>query len=63
MTKIAARTILPVFEIEGTTQVGDVSHRFRGIGEEGRNKLKDILENARDGGASAIDKALQLLGQ
>lgn len=55
--------ILPVFEIEGTTQVGDVSHRFRGIGEEGRNKLKDILENARDGGASAIDKALELLGK
>lgn len=55
--------ILPIFEIEGTTQVGDVAHRFRGIGEEGRNKLKDILENARDGGANALDKALQLLGQ
>ena len=55
--------ILPIFEIEGTTQVGDVAHRFRGIGEEGRNKLKDILENARDGGANAIDKAIQLLGK
>jgi hypothetical protein len=55
--------ILPVFEIEGTTQVGDVSHRFRGIGEEGRNKLKNILENAREGGASALDKALELLGK
>lgn len=55
--------ILPIFEIEGTTQVGDVSHRFRGIGEEGRNKLKGILEGARDGGTNAIEKALQLLGQ
>ena len=55
--------ILPIFEIEGTTQVGDVAHRFRGIGEEGRNKLKGILESARDGGSSAIEKALQLLGK
>lgn len=55
--------ILPIFEIEGTTQVGDVAHRFRGIGEEGRNKLKGILESARDGGSNAIEKALQLLGK
>jgi hypothetical protein len=54
--------MLPILEVEGTTQVGDVSHRFRGIGEEGRNKLKEVLESAKDGSASAFEKALQLLG-
>lgn len=54
--------MLPILEVEGTTQVGDVSHRFKGLGEEGRNKLKIILEGVKGGGSSAIDKALQLLG-
>ncbi len=55
--------MLPILEVEGTTQVGNVKHRLKGIGEEGRNKLKDILESAREGGTGAIDKALQLLGE
>jgi hypothetical protein len=59
----ATNEMLPIVQVEGTTQVGDVAHRFRGIGEEGRNRLKDIFENARDGGSTALDKALQLLGQ
>lgn len=54
--------MLPILEVEGTTQVGDVSHRFKGLGEEGRGKLKTILENVKGGGTSALDKALELLG-
>ncbi len=55
--------MLPVFEIEGTTQVGDANHRLRGIGEEGRDKLKSILESAKDGSSTTIDKLLDLLGK
>jgi hypothetical protein len=55
--------MLPVLEIEGTTQVGDANHRLRGIGEEGRNKLKSILESAKNGSTTTIDKLLDLLGE
>ncbi|MCP4403096.1 MAG: hypothetical protein GY801_38040 [bacterium] len=54
--------MLPILEVEGTTQVGDVAHRFKGLGEEGRGKLKNILESVKGGGSSALDKALRLLG-
>ncbi len=54
--------MLPSLEVEGTTQVGDVAHRFKGLGEEGRGKLKNILESVKGGGSSALDKALRLLG-
>ena len=55
--------MLPVLEVEDTTQVGDIAHRFKGLGEEGRGKLQSILESVRDGGTSALDKALKLLGE
>ena len=54
--------MLPILEVEGTTQIGDVAHRFKGLGEEGRGKLITILEDVKDGGSSALDKALRLLG-
>lgn len=54
--------MLPILEVEGTTQVGDVAHRFKGLGEEGRGKLIDILESVKGGSSSALDKTLELLG-
>lgn len=54
--------MLPILEVEGTTQVGDVAHRLKGLGEEGRGKLINILESVKGGGSSALDKALRLLG-
>jgi hypothetical protein len=55
--------MLPILEVEGTTQVGTIDHRMRGLGEEGRNKLKDILESVKEGSSGALDKALELLGK
>ncbi len=54
--------ILPIYEIEGTTQVGDVAHRFKGLGEEGRTKLEKLLETVQQDGSGAIDKLLKMLG-
>jgi hypothetical protein len=53
--------MLPVFEIEGTTQVGDAEHRIKGIGEETRSKVLKILEDAKKGSSTTLDKAKQLL--
>ena len=54
--------ILPIYEIEGTTQVGDVAHRFKGLGEEGRTKLEKLLETVKEDGSGAIDNLLKMLG-
>lgn len=55
--------ILPVYEIEGMTQVGDTEHRMRGLSEETRNRLLEILEETKEGGSTALDRAKQLLEQ
>jgi hypothetical protein len=55
--------MLPILEVEETTQVGDITHRFRGVGEEGRSRLEEFLENAKGDGSSALEKALELLGK
>lgn len=55
--------ILPIHEIEGMTQVGDTEHRMRGLSEETRNKVLEMLEETKEGGSSALDKAKQLLEQ
>ena len=55
--------ILPIYDVEGTTQVGDVTHRFKGLGEEGRNKLKTLLESAKEGSSGAMDKFLKYFGE
>lgn len=52
---------LPVYEIEGTTQVGDAEHRMRGIGEETRKKLIEAFEEAQEGGSAALEKLKQVL--
>ncbi len=54
--------MLPIYEVEGTTQVGDISHRFKGLGEEGRGKLEKLLESVKEDGTGAIDNLLKLLG-
>ncbi len=54
--------ILPIYDVEGTTQVGDISHRFKGLGEEGRGKLEKLLESVKEDGTGAIDNLLKLLG-
>lgn len=51
--------MLPIFEVAGTTQVGDLKHRLQGVKDEGQDKLQDIFEE----GSSAIDKALKFLGE
>jgi hypothetical protein len=53
--------MLPIYEIENTTQVGDSEHRIKGLGDETRKKLNEILEGAKEGGTTALDKAKQLL--
>ena len=55
--------MLPIFEVEGTTQVGDIAHRFRGVGEEGRSRLEEFLKNAKGESSTALEKALELLGK
>lgn len=54
--------MLPILEVESTTQVGDMAHRFKGLGKEGQNTLKNLLKDVKDGGAGALEKALQILG-
>lgn len=54
--------ILPIYEIEGTTQVGDVAHRFKGLGEEGRTKLEKLLQTVKEDGSGTIDNLLKMLG-
>jgi hypothetical protein len=56
-----AGEILPIQKIEGMTQVGDTEHRMRGLSEETRNKVLEILEETKEGGSTALDKAKQLL--
>ncbi|PID56879.1 hypothetical protein CSB45_09440 [candidate division KSB3 bacterium] len=58
----AKNEMLPILEVEGTTQVGDLSHRFKGLGEEGRGKLTSVLEQMRSDGTDALDKAFEFLG-
>ncbi len=53
--------MLPIYEIEGTTQVGDAEHRIRGVSEETRSRVIEILEDAKEGSSTALDKAKQLL--
>ncbi len=55
--------MLPILEIEGTTQVGDAAHRFKGLGEEGRNSLKNILEDVKGESSGALERMLELLGK
>lgn len=59
----ATKEMLPIYLIEGTTQVGDVAHRFKGIGEEGRSTLKTLIESAKTQGTGALDKLLERLGK
>ena len=60
---VSKSEMLPILEVEGTTQVGDIAHRFRGIDKEGRARLRAFLENTKDESSSALEKALELLGK
>jgi len=53
--------MLPVFEVEGTVQVGEVEYRLKGMGEETRSKVLNLLEEAKKGSSTALDKVKQLL--
>lgn len=53
--------MLPVLEVEGTTQVGDAQHRIQSIGDETLEKMRTIFEDAKEGGAGALEKAKKLL--
>ena len=55
--------MLPILDVEGATQVGDLAHRFKGLGEEGRNKLVDAIESAKAQGSGALDSIIKLLGK
>jgi hypothetical protein len=57
----ATNDMLPVFEVEGTVQVGEVEYRLKGMGEETRSKVLNLLEEAKKGSSTALDKAKQLL--
>ena len=46
--------MLPVYEIKGTTQVGKAEHRMIGLKDQ-------LLEDAKEGGSAALEKAKQLL--
>lgn len=52
---------LPIYEVEGTTQVGDVEHRVKGISEETRTKIIELLEGAKEGSSTTLDKVKKLL--
>jgi hypothetical protein len=53
--------MLPVLEVEGTVQVGEVEYRLKGMGEETRSKVLNLLEDAKKGSSTALDKVKQLL--
>jgi hypothetical protein len=45
--------MLPVYDINGTTHVGDIEHRLQGIREEAQKSLEE-------GGTTVLDKLKQL---
>lgn len=46
--------MLPIYEVNGTTQVGDAKHRMIGLKDQ-------LLKDAEEGGSAALEKAKQLL--
>lgn len=57
----AKNEMLPIYEVEGTTQVGDVAHRVKGLGEETRTKVMQMVEDAKKGSSTALDRLGDLL--
>ncbi len=54
LLNIANNEMLPIYEIKGTTQVGDAEHRMIGLKDQ-------LMEDAKEGGSAALEKARQLL--
>jgi len=53
LTNVQSHEMLPVYEINGTTHVGDIEHRLRGVTEEAQNSLEE-------GGETVLKKLKQL---
>jgi hypothetical protein len=54
LVNVAKHEMLPVYEVKGTTQVGKAEHRMIGLKDQ-------LLEDAKEGGSAALEKAKQLL--
>ncbi len=53
LQNIQSKEMLPLYEINGTTQVGDIDHRLRGVTEEAQKSLEE-------GGETILKKLKQL---
>lgn len=54
LVNAASNELLPIYDINGTTQVGQADHRIAGLKDE-------LLDDAKEGGSTALEKAKQLL--
>lgn len=54
LLNIENNEMLPIYEVTGTTQVGKAEHRMTGLKDQ-------LLEDAKEGGSAALEKAKQLL--
>lgn len=53
LQNVQSQEMLPVYEINGTTHVGDIEHRLRGVREEAQKSLEE-------GGESVLKKLKKL---
>ena len=53
LQNVQSQEMLPVYEIDGATHVGDIEHRLRGVTEEAQKSLEE-------GGESVLKKLKQL---
>ena len=53
LQNIQSQEMLPVYEIDGSTHVGDIEHRLRGVSQEAKESLEE-------GGESVLKKLKQL---
>lgn len=54
LVNVTKNEMLPVYEINGTTQVGKAEHRMIGLKDQ-------LMKDAKEGGSAALEKAKQLL--
>ena len=54
LVNVGNNEMLPIYEVKGTTQVGKAEHRMIGLKDQ-------LLEDAKEGGSAALEKAKQLL--